>query len=283
MNRNPYFNTETVSVTPVQKFEQFEPVEHDVEIQPAETIPGLTSIIMPVYLNSYPVFHYTGNAIGSIREHTDKIKTPYEIIMVLQASPIKFGKLEETKADKVIELEENVGFAKAVNKGIRAASGEYIAILNNDIMVFNHWLEDMQRCLTQLDLIMATPMYGQPFARAVEAQELRNKTIKEGDLVATDGIIEEDYVKKTFSDFTDFSCVLTRKELFDKIGLFNEEFEMYCEDLDFLRRMKKEGLKYASTKRVNIFHIISGTASGEPNTAEIMNKSKEKLKEIWGY
>lgn len=266
MNKNPYFYQGE------KDFQQFEPVEHDVEIHPAETVPGLTSIIMPVYLNSYPVFHYTGNAIGSIREHTDKAKTPYEIIMVLQGNTgIKFGKLEDTKADKVIELEENVGFAKAVNQGIRAASGEYIAILNNDIMVFNDWLEDLQDVLqnTETKLVMATPMYGQPFARAVESAELRDKT---------DGKLMED----TLSEFTDFSCVLTKKELFDKIGLFNEEFFMYGEDLDFLRRMKKEGLKYASTKRVNTHHIISGTASGEARTPEIMNESKAKLREIWG-
>lgn len=265
MNKNPYFYHGD------KEFQQFVPVEHDVEIVPTETVPGLTSIIMPVYLNSYPVFHYTGNAIGSIREHTDKDKTPYEIIMVLQGNTgIKFGKLEDTKADKVIELEENVGFAKAVNQGIRAASGEYIAILNNDIMVFNRWLEEMISALGRLDLVMATPMYGQPFARAVEAEELWHKE--------SDNKISSE----SDSDFTDFSCVLTRKELFDKIGLFNEDFFMYGEDLDFLRRMKKEGLKYASTKRVNTHHIISGTASGEADTPEIMNQSKAKLKELWG-
>ncbi len=269
MNRNPYFNPEVKQEESIS-LEVFEKVEHDVDIQPAETVPGLTSIIMPVYLNSYPVFHYTGNAIGSIREHTDKSKTPYELIVVLQNAPIKFGKLEDTKADKVIELEENVGFAKAVNKGIRVASGEYIAIVNNDIMVFNRWLDEMISCLGRMDLVMATPMYGQPFARAVEAEELWHKEA------------ESKISSESDSDFRDFSCVLTKKEVFDKVGLFDEQFFMYGEDLDFLRRMDQEGLKYASTKRVNIFHIISGTASGEANTPEIMNQSKEILKQKWG-
>ena len=42
-----------------------------------KTIPGLTSIIIPVYMSNYTLFHYTGNCIGSVREHTDKQKTPY--------------------------------------------------------------------------------------------------------------------------------------------------------------------------------------------------------------
>ena len=37
---------------------------------PHKTVSGLVSIIMPVYLVNYSLFHYTGNAIGSIKEHT---------------------------------------------------------------------------------------------------------------------------------------------------------------------------------------------------------------------
>lgn len=233
---------------------------------------GLTSIIIPVYLNSYPIFHSTGHCVGSIREHTNNQITPYEIIMIINGKTgIELKNLQETKADKVIENPENLGFAKAVNQGIRCARGEYIAIVNNDVMVFDHWLDDLQDSLNYLDLAMATPMYGEPFARAVEAQLKRNATY------GGQGTIET-----TFSDFRDFSCILTRKEMFDKIGIFNEEFHMYGEDIDLLRRMDKAGLKYASTKRVNTFHIIGGTSSGNSNTPEVMNESKEILKRIWG-
>jgi len=248
---------------------------------PHETIKGLTSIIMPVWFNSYPAFHYTGNAIGSIREHTDKLKTPYELIVVLQGDTgIKLSKLEDTKADKVIELKNNEGYSRAVNKGIRVAQGEYIAILNNDIMVFDHWLEDMQDALNHLDLVMATPMYGEPFARAVEADFKRLQTIPNP---TTRDTRLDPGIENTFSDFKDFSCVLTKKEVFDKIGLFDEQFFMYGEDLDFMRRMEKEGMKVASTKRVNTHHIISGTSSGNEDTPRIMDESKAKLKQKWGY
>jgi len=46
---------------------------------PHETVEGLTSIILPIYNTSYPLFHMTGNCIGSIKEHT---KLPYEIILI---------------------------------------------------------------------------------------------------------------------------------------------------------------------------------------------------------
>ncbi len=117
---------------------------------------------------------------------------------------------------------------------------------------------------------MATPQYGEPFARAVEARKKRDATM-------------QSLINDTFSDFKDFSCILTRKKVFDQIGLFDEQFELYCEDLDLMRRMDKEGLKYASTKRVNTYHVIGGTSSGMEDISRIMDESKEKLRLKWGY
>ena len=270
--KNPYFNPQPQQENSIP-MPTFEPEISEVEGAPkAEPEKGFTSIIMPVYLIHYPAFHYTGTAIGAIREHTDKEKTPYELILVLNGTKetIKFDNLQQTNADKIIENEENLGYAKAVNQGIRVARGEYIAIINNDTQVYNYWLEDLQESLQKVDLIMSTPMYGMPFARAQEAYKLRDKTLGKS-------------IEETFSEFRDFSCVLTRKEMFNKIGLFNEEFFMYGEDLDLLRRMDQAGLKYASTKRVNHHHIIGATSSSIQDSPDIMNKSKELLRSIWGY
>lgn len=287
MNKNPFFyptkstfgqgspDTAPASI-PIQKeispsfLEQEQKIELPTYDDPTaiehQTIPGLTSIIIPAFFNNYPIFHQTGNCIGSIREHTDKEKTPYEIILVINGNTGITIDPKDSLCDKVVQNEENEGYSKAVNKGIRTSFGEYIAIVNNDVQVFDHWLEDMQEALKDLSLVMATPMYGKPYARAVEANELREKGFG-----------------TPYSDFTDFSCVLTTKALFDEIGLFDEQFFMYGEDLDLLRRMTKEHKKYASTKRVNTHHIIGSTSSGVNETPEIMNESKRRLNEKWGY
>lgn len=272
--KNPYFHPEeAVKPEPkapeIRTYTEGEGKDAPDSAPKAEPEKGFTSIIIPAFINSYPVFHTTGNCIGSIREHTIREVTPFEIILVLNGGSGHFSNLELTKAEKVIVNEENLGFAKAVNQGIRCARGEYIAVINNDVQVFDSWLMDMQTCLKYLDLIMATPMYGMPYARATEARELRDKCKTKS-------------IPETFSDFRDFSCIATRKQLFNELGLFNEEFFAYGEDLDFLRRMDKAGKKYASTKLVNTHHIIGMTSSGIPEIPEIMNRNKDKLKEIWG-
>ncbi len=234
--------------------------------KPHEIIKGLTSIIIPIYLRSYPLFHNTGNTIGSIREHTDVDKTPYEIIVVDDASPIQLPEPTMYKADKYTKNPENEGVTKSWNKGIRISQGEYICLLNNDVMVFNHWLEDLQECLKYKDLVVATPMYGQPFARAVESIKIRSQ-------------FKDKMIGESFSEFEDFSCVLTKRSLFNELGLFDERYFNYVQDVDFKRRMKEAGKTYASTKKVATFHIIGATSGEIKETAEIMNEDKQKYKE----
>src|SRR6266446_382713 len=269
MFKNPYFDTlnkdNTAKVYPVK----------EVENAPkTEIVKGFTSIIIPVFFNSYPVFHYTGHCIGSVREHTDKSKTPYEIIMVQNGENgvehFEEQTFKNTYCDKVIPNKVNLGYSKAVNQAIRCAQGEYIAIINSDVCVYEHWLEDMQEALSYVDLVMAQPMYGMPFARAVESADFRKETLGKP-------------VEECLDTFRDFSCVLTKKEVFGRVGFFNEEFFLYGEDLDLMRRIEKSGGKIASTKRVRTFHIIGGTTSGMDETSKIMDESKIKLKEIWGY
>lgn len=226
---------------------------------------GLVSIILPVYINSYALFHYTGNCIGSIREHTKE--GDYELVVVDNGSPIKPPNLQSFYAHRIVQNEENLGVTKAWNQGIRVCIGEYIVLLNNDVQVFDGWLEDMKAALNSgLDLVMAHPMYSntEPFARAVEAR------------LAREG-------KKKFDDIPgskDFSCVMFKRSLLDELGLFDETFFSYCSDSDLFRRMDRAGKKYAV---VNVFtsHISDATGFSIPETPEIMNKDKAAFEEKW--
>lgn len=208
---------------------------------------GLTSIVIAIYNTAYQQLHYTGNCIGTIRQHT---KEPYEIIIVDNGSTFKdIGKPMTYKADQFIRNKKNMGVAIAWNQGIKKAKGEYICIMNNDIQVYDHWLKDMKDSLNEVDVVTANPMYDDCHGRYVESMERRKKWLKK---------TPDQYL----SDFEDFSCVLTTKKVFDEVGLFDEEFILgYGEDTDWKFRIKEKGMVIKTDKRVNIHHIISATAS----------------------
>jgi len=236
---------------------------------PHEIKKGLVSIVIGTYINDYSLLHYTGHCIGSVREHTDPKKTPYEIVIVDDGSALTLPDPKMYKVDKYVRFEENKGLTKVWNTGIRVSQGEYICLLNNDTMVFDHWLEDLLEALhDSMDLVMATPMYGDAFARAPEAKVLRDKW-------------EGKDINQSFDTFRDFSCVLTRRDLFDELGLFDERYKVYVQDTDFLKQMELKGKKFGSTKKVPIFHIIGATTHTLAETPVQMNADKELFKQKW--
>jgi hypothetical protein len=163
------YNSEKSNVGGV---EQVQTTEENLASHPR--IPGLISIIVPVYMSNYTLFHYTGNCLGALREHTNSPETPYELIVVDNGSPIKPPTNDSYYADKVVVNQKNTGYTAACNKGIRVSFGEYVVLLSNDVQVFDGWLVEMKKAIDsgEADLVMAHPMYSkeEPFARAVEAR-----------------------------------------------------------------------------------------------------------------
>lgn len=233
-----------------------------------EIIPGLVSIVMPIYMLNYQLFHYTGNAIGSIREHTNQ--KDYELVIIDNGSPVQPPSPKSYYAQRVIKNEKNLGVTKAWNQGIRCSVGEYICLMNNDVQVFQGWLDDMKKTLIDgYDLVMAHPMYSltEPFSRSVESWNIRNHRIAEA---------------KLYSDFKDFSCVMFKRSLLEEIGMFDEIFFNYYSDSDLFRRMDEGGKKYICAEMVPTSHLSYATGyEMKKEATEIEAKDKATFKEKW--
>jgi O-antigen biosynthesis protein len=221
----------------------------------------LTSIVIPIRNLDYANAHYTGNCIGSIRYFTH---LPYEIIIVDNASTVELSSKDEPfiKAiDKYIKNDTNMGVSVAWNQGIGMAEGKYICFMNSDVEVYDDWLDFMIASINSgdCDVIMATPMYAYPYGRAKKALEIR---------------------KDELSEFCDFSCFLTKKEIFDKVGLFDENIKLgWGEDVIFKHKLEKLGLKIRSTKMVNTHHIGMATGFSMMNHGELVNEAMDKNRE----
>lgn len=239
------------------------------EGRPHQRIEGLTSIILPIYMKDYSLFHMTGNCIGNVREYTDPAVTPYELVVVDNGSPIKPPSNDSYYAEKVVVNQTNTGYTAACNKGIRVSEGEYVVLLCNDVLVFMSWLQEMKAVIDsgEADLVMAHPMYSnsEPFARASESFAVLRGT-------------------KQFDPIPggrDFSCVMFKKSLYDEIGEFDELFFNYCSDSDYLKRMEIAGKKFKMLDNVATSHISDATGFRMEETPEIMNEDKKKYEEKW--
>ena len=255
----PTVELKVVEASPAQ------PLPH--EGQPHQTIPGLMSVIIPVYNVNYSLFHYTGHCIGAIRYFSGD--NPIEIIVVDNGSTAKPGSMNDWHADKIITNETNLGYVKAVNQGIRCAFGEYIAVICTDVQVYENWIEDAKEALTKVDLVYAKPMYGEPFSRMLEARNHRAKWL------------DKPVEASLNNDVKDGSCLITTKKLLDTVGILDEGFFNYAADSDLFKRIEQAGLKYAGSEKIRTFHVSHATGYVLEGDAEQMNVDKEYYQQKW--
>jgi GT2 family glycosyltransferase len=163
---------------------------------------------------------------------------------------------------KVIENDLN-NFARALNLGVRNASGDYVAFLNNDTRVEKNWLRGL------LDVMLQDEKVGAVQSKIFfEGGKINSVGVEEradfnyGDI----GFCEEDYGQyEEVKEINSFSggSVLLRRSCLESVGSIDEEFMMFFEDTDFSTRCKKTGWKIFYSPMSVVYHMYHGVASSE--------------------
>ena len=202
-------------------------------------------IVMPVWNKK----ELTSRCLDSIFENTN---CDYRIIIIDNASDSAVqGYLDSVRnshPDKVILVRnyENSGFTKAVNQGIANSSGEYVCVMNNDVIVFDGWLSEMIQIAESSEYIgIVNPAnnFGAKKPEGVTLQQYaQNKTAgKSGQWIET----------STPVGF----CYLIKREVINKIGMFDERFSPgYFEDTEYAIRARGAGYKSVFAKGAFVFH-----------------------------
>ncbi len=205
--------------------------------------------------------------------------TNYEIIIVDNGSTEAFLPRDNQTNVKYIELESNFGFSKAVNIGIKQAKGEYIAILNNDTEVDPHWIDNV---------IMAFELNPDIIHITSKIKSLRNKDILDdvGDVVLFSGKVykignnEKDvgqYDQQKFIFGASGCASVYRREFFDKVGYFDEDFFAYLEDIDLSFRVNLLGYKCLYVPNAVVYHVGSATTGSQYNEFTIFHLAQNTI------
>jgi len=167
---------------------------------------------------------------------------------------------------RLIANSENVGFAVGNNQGIAASQGRYILLLNPDTEIVGDALTTMVEYMDDHLQVGALgpqllnpdgsiqssrrhfPTLATAFLESTVLQQWfpRNRATRR--YYITDR--PDDEVQKV--DWITGACLLVRRETVEQVGLLDEGFFMYSEELDWCRRMKAQGWKviYLPTARV---------------------------------
>ncbi len=228
------------------------------------------SLVIPVYNQ----LRYTQQCLDSIARCT---KEPYELIIVDNGSSDGTREFLGALRAEVITNERNLGCAKAWNQGVRASNGEAIGILNNDIVVAPGWLKNLLAFMAKTGHGIVSP------------------SAREGTLDYNLDSYAAEFVRlcahATRAEIYG-SCMLIRRRVFDRIGLFDEGFSYGGgEDVDFLWRAKQAGFSVGMTGSVLIHHFGMTTqdaikktetrAYPDSNLAHFQSKWKRTIRGGW--
>ena len=189
----------------------------------------------------------------------------YEILLVDNGSTD--GSVEYLKNNfpsvKIIENQENLGFAEGMNVGMRSASGAYVILLNIDARVPSDFIEAL------VERASGDPLIGSVGCRLIQEEGL----IKYGPMFTNSGIlvpmfmgqnllmnrIEELFSMDGYCLSNCAAAVLCRKSALEFTGGFDPDFQFDWEDHDLSFRLWLAGYKNLYTTRTSLFHIGGGS------------------------
>ncbi|MBX9689821.1 MAG: glycosyltransferase family 2 protein [Candidatus Obscuribacterales bacterium] len=162
---------------------------------------------------------------------------------------------------KLVKFPHNTGFSVAVNAGIRNSAGEFIALLNNDTVVDENWISRMVEVMRQHPEIGSTGCKmlayddhslldgaGDGYRRGGLPGRIGHREIDKGQFD------QERYILGPCG-----GAALYRRSMLDDIGLFDEDYFAYLEDVDIGLRAQAAGYKCLYVPDAIMYHLGCGT------------------------
>lgn len=232
-----------------------------------------------IVLAAYNALEYTRACLSSIQEFTS---IPYELVLVNNGSTDGTASYFDSFHNAVVlHHPQNMGFSFGFNQGMKACSGDYLVIINNDCIVSENWLENMLACA------QSDPAIGMVGPRGNRINGIQR-------------------VEKEFNDLQHFHqfartfnrpnpgkwfkvrklvgfCLLIKRKVLDKVGYFDENYGIGThEDRDYSIRVRLAGFEMACAGDVIVYHFSHTTfIANELDLQKIYRKNRVYYNKKW--
>lgn len=178
---------------------------------------------------------------------------------------------------KVIENGANLGFAAANNRGMDESKGRCILLVNTDVVVLPGALRAMWEFLQQdasvgvvgcrvLNPDGSLQLSGKTFPDPVAALYIGlgiHKILPDNKITNRYYLPIQSYELRQEVDHVSGSCMMINRAATEKVGLFDENFFLYCEDVDWCTRMRAGGFKVFYLPEAQVIHHKGKSSSKE--------------------
>lgn len=223
-----------------------------------------------IVIPSWNMSVFAVNCLRSIKKHS----VNYRVIFVDNGSDAaEFEQVWRVLKDMphlLIRNEQNEGFIKATNAGIKASTAPFVILMNNDTEAIAGWLNKLvQPIVRNRDVVLTGPL-----TTTQNSWQGKYPRGRRGYVIRTSGMLA-------------FFCTMFRRDVFEKVGLLDEGFGVgFGDDDDYCRRVLTAGYKMALVQDLVIPHhhrttfkkIYGGEVKGMQERARQQYKDKYGLK-----
>ncbi len=224
------------------------------------------------------------------------------VVVVDNASKEKFETDRQYRNFKlqIVRSEENLGFSGGQNLGIKTAlknDADYVLVLNNDVTLDENLIARLLQTFQKHDDcgIVSPKIY---FAKGYEFHKDRYKEHELGKVIwfaggqvdwrnmiayhrGVDEVDKGQFGKEVRTSFASGCCMLIKKEVFTKVGLFDDRYFLYYEDNDLSQRAKRKGLEIYFEPKALMWHLNAGSAGGSGSTLQDYYITRNRL--LFGF
>jgi len=189
---------------------------------------------------------------------------------------------------RMIKSSVNSGFAVAVNRVLKITKGQYVLLLNPDVIMFPRavnsmieFMDDHPQCGVVGAEILSPAGYRQPTCRKFPdymnvlfgRRSLTRRVFPNNPWTRSYLYASLDYTRPQRVDFVEGSVMMLRRAALEDIDLFDEDFFLYLEDADVCYRLKKNGWQTWWLPQVYAIHY-RGETFRKDNIHPAMHHSK---------
>lgn len=240
-------------------------------VLPLKKVEDYIVMLSSVVIVTFNSLNYLKKCLKAVDRRTT---SDYELILVDNNSEervlqwLKRYRPENPRCKKTIKLfnSKNKGWPCGVNQGIKAAHGEYVALVNSDVVVTSSWLEHL------IAHFQNAPQAGivAPIGYGLWLDQDYQKCYGKPEYLRNDSVSLEQFASNLYrtyqGDYTETkfiidSCIVAPRRLFNEIGLYDKKLFLNGSDLDISFRAGLAGYRLYVAEDVYIHHFRKGGRS----------------------